>query len=107
MVKPVKLTVNLLSLLGGVFVLVMIASNSQLRSFSFYLIINLSLSGVLSQVGNFLILDTTSYRSEDALCITQSLVTGVMETSQLFWQTIIAYSLLVNINRYDGAVIIL
>lgn len=77
----VKLTVNVLSLLGGLFVMLMITSNKNLRSFSFYLILNVSCTTVLVSMANFLILDTTDYQSSDTFCQIQAFSTGVLETS--------------------------
>ncbi len=87
--------------------IILIITDRNLRSFSFYLIFNVSFCTILVSIGNFLILDTSGHQDSTPLCQIQAFFTGVMETAQLFWQTIISYSLHVNINRYEGAVLYL
>lgn len=93
--KYISYSVSGLSLCGSFLILLIYVLHKDLRSFSFSLIINLTISVALQDISKLLSIgiDVVNDPHDNVLCMIESYFLNYSQLSALFWSSIISWSL--------------
>jgi len=85
--------VNVFSLCGSMFIVLMFALNKSLRNFAFYLIFNVALSDMMGSIAVLMLPDTRNINENTFRCQYQGFADHMFSLSSVIWTSMIAYTL--------------
>lgn len=93
--KYLSYSVSGLSLLGSILIVLIYFLNKDLRSFSYLLIVNLTISVALQDISKLLSIgiNYVDEPSKNVLCMMESYFLNYSQLAALFWSSIISWSL--------------